>query len=82
MNRDLAGIHAAGYRARSAIRMAEHYRILHRRVVEDALSSWRIAASAAARSGAFVAVGADHLYGEEGMLALIEKQGHRVERAY
>jgi uncharacterized protein YbaP (TraB family) len=31
---------------------------------------------------AFVAVGANHLYGPEGMLALIEKQGCRVERVY
>jgi len=84
MNRDLAGIHAAGYRAAERYpEVAEHYRILHRRVVEDrsVVMAHRLHLPLR-EGGAFVAVGADHLYGEEGMLALIEKQGHRVERAY
>ena len=32
--------------------------------------------------GAFVAVGANHLYGSQGILALIERQGYQVQRAY
>jgi len=60
--------------------VAEHYRILHRRVVKTALSSWRIACICRCAKRRFVRVGADHLYGEEGARA-IEKQGHRVERA-
>lgn len=84
MNRDLAGIHAAGYRAAERYpEVAEHYRILHRRVVEDRSVVMAHRMHLPLREGgAFVAVGADHLYGEEGMLALIEKQGYRVERAY
>ena len=31
---------------------------------------------------AFVAVGADHLYGRDGILELIEREGYRVERIY
>jgi uncharacterized protein YbaP (TraB family) len=31
---------------------------------------------------AFIAVGANHLYGTRGLLALVEKQGYRVERVY
>lgn len=34
------------------------------------------------KGGAFVAVGALHLYGEKGVLALLEKQGYRVTRVY
>jgi len=34
------------------------------------------------RGRAFVAVGALHLYGERGVLALLEEDGYRVERVY
>jgi hypothetical protein len=35
-----------------------------------------------AEGGAFVAVGALHLPGEEGILRLLERQGYRVTRLY
>ena len=84
MNRDLEGIHRAGYRAAQRYpEVAEHYRVLHRRVVENRSIVMAHRLFMPLREGGnFVAVGANHLYGEEGMLALIEKQGYRVERVY
>ena len=84
LRRDLAGIDRAGYRAAERYpEMAEHYRILHRRVVENRSIVMAHRLTIPLREGGtFVAVGADHLYGEEGMLALIEKQGYRVKRVY
>jgi uncharacterized protein YbaP (TraB family) len=35
-----------------------------------------------AAGGAFVALGALHLYGEQGVLRLLERQGWRVIRIY
>ncbi len=35
-----------------------------------------------ARGSVFVAIGADHLYGEKGVLRLLQKQGYRVTRVY
>jgi uncharacterized protein YbaP (TraB family) len=34
------------------------------------------------RGRAFVAVGALHLYGERGVLALLDEDGYRAERVY
>jgi uncharacterized protein YbaP (TraB family) len=34
------------------------------------------------RGRAFVAVGALHLYGDRGVLALLEEDGYRAERLY
>jgi uncharacterized protein YbaP (TraB family) len=84
MNRDLAGIRAASLRAGERYpEVAEHYRILRRRVVENRSVVMAHRLAVPLREGrAFVAVGANHLYGPEGMLALIEKQGYRVERVY
>jgi hypothetical protein len=84
MNRDLAGIRAASSLAGERYpEVAEHYRILHRRVVENRSVVMAHRLAVPLREGrAFVAVGANHLYGPEGMLALIEKQGCRVERVY
>jgi len=84
MKRDLAGIHRAGYRAAERYpEVAEHYRILHRSVVDNrsVVMAHRLFMPLR-EGGAFIAVGANHLYGGEGMLALIEKQGYRVERVY
>jgi uncharacterized protein len=84
MNRDLAGIHSASTRAAERYpEVAGHYRILFRRVVENRsiVMAHRLFMPLR-EGGAFVAVGANHLYGAGGMLALIEKQGYRVERVY
>jgi uncharacterized protein YbaP (TraB family) len=84
MKRDLAGVHAASDRvAASYPEIAGHYRVLFRRVVENRSVVMAHRLFMPLREGrAFVAVGANHLYGGEGMLALIEKQGNRVERVY
>ena len=84
MKRDLAGIHAASDRVASRYpEIAGHYRVLFRRVVENRSVVMAHRLFMPLREGrAFVAVGANHLYGGEGMLALIEKQGYRVERVY
>ena len=84
MNRDLAGIHIASTRAAERyLEVAGHYRILFQRVVENRsiVMAHRLFMPLR-EGGAFVAVGANHLYGAGGMLALIEKQGYRVERVY
>jgi len=84
MKRDLAGIHLASIRAAERFpEMAEHYRILFQRVVENRsiVMAHRLFMPLR-EGGAFIAVGANHLYGMRGMLALIEKQGYRVERVY
>ena len=84
MNRDLAGIHVASTRAAERYpEVAGHYRILFQRVVENRsiVMAHRLFMPLR-EGGAFVAVGANHLYGAGGMLALIEKQGYRVERVY
>ncbi len=84
MRRDLAGIHAASDRVAARYpEMAGHYRILFRRVVENrsVVMAHRLFMPLR-EGGAFVAVGANHLYGHRGILALIERQGYRVERVY
>ena len=84
MKRDLAGIHAAGDRVAARYpEMADHYRILFSRVVENrsVVMAHRLFMPLR-EGGAFVAVGANHLYGSRGILALIERQGYRVERVY
>jgi uncharacterized protein len=84
MKRDLAGIHAVNERI--GVRyseMAEHYRILFRLVVENRSMVMAHRLFMPLREGrAFIAVGANHLYGGRGMLALIEQQGYRVARVY
>ena len=84
MNRDLAGVRSASIRAAELYPdVAEHYRILFQRIVENRsiVMAHRLFVPLR-EGGAFIAVGANHLYGMRGMLALIEKQGYRVERVY
>ena len=84
LRRDLAGIHAGTDRiGRRYPEMAEHYRILFKTVVENRSAVMAHRLFMPLREGrAFVAVGANHLYGPDGNLALIERQGYRVERIY
>jgi uncharacterized protein len=84
MRRDLAGVHAVSERLEARYpEMAAHYRILFRSVVENRSVVMAHRLFMPLREGrAFVAVGANHLYGERGLLALIEEQGYRVTRVY
>ena len=84
LGRDLAALDAIRERIGARYpEVAEHYRVLFRRVVRNRsiVMAYRLFVPLR-RGGVFVAVGANHLYGEEGLLRLIEKQGYRVERAY
>lgn len=84
LKHDLAGIHAGtGRIARRYPEMAEHYRVLFKTIVENRSIVMAHRLFMPLREGrAFVAVGANHLYGPDGILALIERQGYRVERIY
>jgi hypothetical protein len=84
LRRDLAGIRSVN--ARIAARypaMAPHYRVFERHLVEHRSVTMAHRLHLRLRAGGvFVAVGATHLYGDEGLLRLIERQGYRVSRVY
>jgi uncharacterized protein len=84
IRRDLAALHSVSDRV--GVRypeMAAHYRLLFRTVVENRTVVMAHRLFVPLREGrAFVAVGANHLYGQRGLLALIEAQGYRVTRVY
>jgi hypothetical protein len=84
LGRDLAALDAVNERIGARYPdVADHYRVLFRRVVRNRSIVMAHRLFMPLREGrAFVAIGANHLYGEEGVLRLIEKQGYRVERAY
>lgn len=82
--RDLAGI--ARLRAEFAARypeIAEHQAIMEKRVVGDrsVVMAYRMQRELR-RGHAFVALGALHLYGGKGVLALLEQDGYRAVRVF
>jgi uncharacterized protein YbaP (TraB family) len=84
LSRDLAALDAINGRIGARYPdVAEHYRVLFRRVVRNRSIVMAHRLFVPLRRGrVFVAVGANHLSGDEGLLRLIEKQGYRIERAY
>jgi uncharacterized protein YbaP (TraB family) len=84
LKRDLALLDAVHQRTITRFpQMAEHYRVLTRHIVENrsVVMAHRLT-TPLARGRVFVAVGVDHLYGEKGLLRLLQKQGYRVTRIY
>lgn len=84
LKRDLAALDAVNEHVGARYpEMADHYRVLYRRVVRNRSIVMAHRLYMPLRRGrAFIAIGANHLYGDEGVLRLIEKQGYRVARAY
>jgi uncharacterized protein YbaP (TraB family) len=84
LKRDLVLLDAVHQRTITRFpQMAEHYRALARRIVENrsVVMAHRLFMPLA-RGSVFVAIGADHLYGEKGLLRLLQKQGYRVTPVY
>jgi len=84
LKRDLALLDAVHERTITRFpQMAEHYRILARHIVDNrsVVMAHRLFMPLA-RGGVFVAIGADHLHGEKGVLRLLQKQGYRITRVY
>jgi len=84
LERDLAAI----WRLRQTFgaqhpEVAEHLAVMTKRVVQDrsVVMAYRMQRELR-RGHAFVAVGALHLYGTTGVLALLEQDGYRAARAY
>jgi uncharacterized protein YbaP (TraB family) len=82
--RDLAGI--ARLRAEFAARhpeIAEHQAVMEKRLVYDrsVVMAYRMQRELR-RGAAFVALGALHLYGGKGVLALLEQDGYAAARVY
>jgi len=84
LKRDLALLDAVHQRTITRFpQMAEHYRALTRHIVENRSVVMAHRLFVPLREGrVFVAIGADHLYGEKGLLRLLQKQGYRVTRVY
>lgn len=64
-------------------RIAPHQAVMTKRVVHDrsVVMAFRMQRQLR-RGAAFVALGALHLYGEKGVLALLEEDGYRAERVF
>jgi uncharacterized protein YbaP (TraB family) len=84
LKRDLALLDAVHERTITRFpRMAEHYRTLARHIVENRSVVMAHRLFLPLRAGhVFVAIGADHLYGEKGLLRLLQKQGYRITPVY
>jgi len=84
LRRDLAGIHAVNERIVARFpAMAPHYRVFLRHLVDNRSVVMAHRLHLPLRAGrVFVAVGATHLRGEQGLLRLIERQGYRLSRVY
>jgi uncharacterized protein len=82
--RDLAGL----WRLRQRFgerhpEIAEHLAVMTKRLLHDrsVVMAYRMQRELR-RGGAFAAVGALHLYGTRGVLALLEQDGYRAARVY
>jgi uncharacterized protein YbaP (TraB family) len=84
LKRDLAALDAVNELIGERFpEMVNHYRVLYRHVVRNRSIVMAHRLHMPLRQGrAFIAIGANHLYGEEGVPRLIQKQGYRVDRAY
>lgn len=84
LKRDLAMLDAVHERTMTRFpQMAEHYRTLARHIVDNRSVVMAHRLYLPLREGrVFVAVGVDHLYGEKGLLRLLQKQGYRISRVY
>lgn len=84
LKRDLSGIRAVQERVTARFpEVAAHYRILQQRVVRNRSVVMAHRLFFPLREGRyFVAVGADHLYGDDSVLALVQAQGYRLSRVY
>ncbi len=84
LKRDLSGIRAVGERVDARFpEVAVHYRILRRHLVHNRSVVMAHRLFFPLREGRyFIAVGADHLPGDDGVLALVQAQGWRLARAY
>lgn len=84
LKRDLSGIRAVHDRIAARFpEVAAHYRVLRQRVVRNRSVVMAHRLFIPLREGRnFIAVGADHLYGDDSVLALVRAQGYRLARAY
>jgi len=84
LKRDLALLDAVHERTITRFpQMAEHYRVLTRHIVDNRSVVMAHRLYMPLREGrVFVAIGVDHLYGEKGVLRLLQKQGYRVTPVY
>lgn len=84
LKRDLALLDAVHERTIARYpQMAEHYRTLAKHIVDNRSVVMAHRLFMPLRQGSvFVAIGADHLYGEKGVLRLLQKQGYRITRVY
>ena len=84
LKRDLVLLDAVHERTiRRFPQMAEHYRALTRHLIDNRSVVMAHRLFMPLREGSvFVAIGVDHLYGEKGVLRLLQKQGYRVRPVY